>query len=76
MEVCSFLIVILVEAYGHFEICSFKKFYPIFETKLSKIKVLWLYGQVLLSICIGPMMALYWVLWFWGVFVKKYGLYA
>jgi hypothetical protein len=31
----SFLIVILVEPHGHFEICSFKKFYPIFETKLS-----------------------------------------
>jgi hypothetical protein len=36
-----------------------KKNYPMFETKLSEIKVMWFYGQVLLSICIGPMMALY-----------------
>jgi len=35
MEVGSFLIVILVGPYGHFEICSFKKLYPIFETKFS-----------------------------------------
>jgi hypothetical protein len=57
MEVGSFLIVILVEPYGHFEICSCSKFYPMFEIKLFKIKVMWLYGQVLLSMCIGPMMA-------------------
>jgi len=50
MEVGGFLVVILVETYGHFEIWSFKKFYPIFETKLFKIKVMRLYGQVLISI--------------------------
>ncbi len=37
MQVSTFLVVGLVVSFGYFEICSFLKFYPIFEIQLANV---------------------------------------
>jgi hypothetical protein len=37
MQVGSFLVVGLVVSFDNFEICSFLKFYPIFEIQLANL---------------------------------------